>query len=164
MFTFSLKNLAPKRLTLMPIHILEISVATSDFKYYSSIYCGPISYRVMITILTNSFSDASVEYIGSDLGPRGNIATGNVRGIFLFESMRFSTGIITSFHAYVLEYYPIRFQIWRRGGDSELTLVGEKRVTPIDPLGMLEVSIRKSKLFRFTKCTTRTPVPTFIGR
>ena len=87
------------------------------------------------------FADISLEYIGSELGPRPDVFVEGVRGVFLFENMKFgSGGAITSFHAYVLEYYPIRFQVWRRTGSNEFTLVGEKRVVPTEPLGMLTVS------------------------
>ena len=87
------------------------------------------------------FSESTVEYIGTELGPRPDLARAGLRGIIWFENMHFSNGVITSFHAYVLEHYPIRFQIWRRASDNGFTLVGEKRAVPSDPLGMLEVRV-----------------------
>ena len=90
----------------------------------------------------------AVEYVGSELAPRTDTLTSGIRGSVLLENMRFGTGAVTSFQAYVLQYFPIRFQVWRRAGSDiarqgttgSFTLVGEKRVVPADPLGMLTVS------------------------
>ena len=80
-----------------------------------------------------------MEYVGSVLGPRTDILHEGVRGVFLFPSIQFDEGMVTGFFAYVQEYFPIRFQIWRQFDSTHFMLIGEKRVVPANPLGVLEV-------------------------